>query len=67
MMNSSNIGPNIWPIYDSTRRNEAPMRLDIEEIAPGVTKKIVYTYETYMSAEKAGSPPVPSGPGDLHA
>ena len=37
------------------------------EIAPGVTKKIIYTYETYMSAEKAGSPPVPSGPGDLHA
>jgi hypothetical protein len=34
------------------------------EIAPGATKKITYNYETYMSAEKAGSPPVPSGPGD---
>ena len=37
------------------------------EIAPGASKKITYTYETYMSAEKAGSPPVPSGPGDEHA
>ena len=37
------------------------------EIAPGATKKITYSYETYMSAEKAGSPPVPSGPGDDHA
>jgi hypothetical protein len=36
------------------------------EIAPGATKKVTYTYETYMSAEKAGSPPIPSGPGDDH-
>ena len=36
------------------------------EIAPGATKRIAYTYETYMSAEKAGSPPIPSGPGDDH-
>ncbi len=34
------------------------------EIAPGATKKITYSYETYMSAEKAGSPPIPAGPGD---
>jgi hypothetical protein len=36
------------------------------EIAPGATKKVTYTFETYMSAEKAGSPPIPSGPGDDH-
>ena len=34
------------------------------QVAPGATKKITYTYETYMTAEKAGSPPVPSGVGD---
>ena len=36
------------------------------EIAPGATKKITYTYETYMTAEKAGAPPIPSGPGEIH-
>lgn len=36
------------------------------EVAPGATKKITYSFETYMSAEKAGSPPIPSGPGDDH-
>ena len=34
------------------------------EIAPGTTKTITYTYETFMSAERAGAPPVPSGAGD---
>ncbi|MDR3692052.1 MAG: hypothetical protein P4L46_21915 [Fimbriimonas sp.] len=41
--------------------NDVEWKLDI---APGTTKKITYTYETYMSAEKAGAPPVPAGPGD---
>lgn len=35
-------------------------------IPPGAIKKVAYTFETYMSAEKAGSPPIPSGPGDDH-
>lgn len=34
------------------------------EVAPGATKTITYTFETYMSAERAGSPPIPSGNGD---
>lgn len=34
------------------------------EIAPGATKTITYTFETYMSAERAGSPPVPVKDGD---
>jgi len=33
-------------------------------VAPGATKTITYTLTTYMSAERAGSPPVPGGPGD---
>jgi len=31
-------------------------------VAPGATKTITYTVITYMSAERAGSPPVPAGP-----
>jgi len=34
------------------------------DVAPGQTKTITYTFETYMSAERAGSPPVPLGNGD---
>jgi hypothetical protein len=34
------------------------------DVAPGATKTITYTFETYMSAERAGSPPIPSGNGD---
>jgi len=34
------------------------------DIAPGATKTITYTIETYMSAERAGSPPVPVKDGD---
>lgn len=33
-------------------------------VPAGGTKKISYTYETYMTAEKAGAPPIPSGLGD---
>ncbi len=33
-------------------------------IPAGATKTITYTFETYMSAERAGSPPVPAGDGD---
>lgn len=32
------------------------------KVAPGAAKTITYTVVTYMSAERAGSPPVPSGP-----
>ncbi|WP_144241080.1 DUF4139 domain-containing protein [Fimbriimonas ginsengisoli] len=35
------------------------------DVAPGATKTITYTFETYMSAERAGSPPIPSGNGDV--
>ncbi|HEY0868678.1 MAG TPA: hypothetical protein VGE01_14935 [Fimbriimonas sp.] len=31
-------------------------------IAPGATETITYSFETYMSAERAGSPPVPATP-----
>jgi hypothetical protein len=34
------------------------------QIPAGATKTITYTFETYMSAERAGSPPVPTGNGD---
>jgi hypothetical protein len=35
------------------------------DVAPNSTRTITYTFETYMSAERAGSPPVPvSGDGD---
>jgi hypothetical protein len=35
------------------------------DVAPNATRTITYTFETYMSAERAGSPPVPSrGDGD---
>jgi len=35
------------------------------EIGPKATKTITYSFETYMSAERAGSPPVPvKGDGD---
>ncbi len=33
-------------------------------IAPGATKTITYSFETYMSAERAGSPPIPDRDGD---
>ena len=33
-------------------------------VPAGATKTITYTFETYMSAERAGSPPVPVGDGD---
>ncbi len=33
------------------------------EVAPGASKSVTYTYDTYMSAERAGSPTVPSGVG----
>lgn len=37
------------------------------EVPAGATKTITYTFETYMSAERAGSPPVPSSePVDEH-
>jgi hypothetical protein len=34
------------------------------KVAPGQTKTISYTLVTYMSAERAGSPPIPAGPTD---
>jgi hypothetical protein len=35
------------------------------KIPAGTTKTITYTFETYMSAERAGAPPVPvSGDGN---
>jgi hypothetical protein len=40
---------------------------DIEwsfSVEPGATKTITYTFETYMSAERAGSPPVPATPDE---
>jgi hypothetical protein len=33
-------------------------------VPAGATKTITYTFETYMSAERAGSPPVPTGNGN---
>jgi hypothetical protein len=33
-------------------------------VAPGATKTITYSYETYMSAERAGGPPLPDGDQD---
>jgi hypothetical protein len=33
-------------------------------VPAGGTRTITYTFETYMSAERAGSPPVPIGDGD---
>ena len=33
-------------------------------VAPGASKTITYSYETYMSAERAGGPPLPDGDQD---